>query len=76
MLENKLPIELINCVYDFCNPYKPIYDMNIFVIKYKNIYSYTMKELNNYNVRNRNKEILYFQKYAILTSIDESDTYY
>jgi hypothetical protein len=71
MFDHKLPHELVNCVYDFYNPYKYIYTNIIKKLKYKYIYSHCMKELNNYNVRNRNKEILYFQKYAILTSIDD-----
>lgn len=71
MFVDRLPNEIISYVFEFYNPYKSIYNINMLKIKYKHIYSCTMKELNNYNVRNRNKEILYFQKYAILTSIDE-----
>lgn len=71
MFENKLPKELISCVYEFYNPYKYIYNNVILKLKYKHIYSSTMRELNNYNIRNRNKEIIYFQKYALLSSIDD-----
>jgi hypothetical protein len=77
MFDNKLPNELISCVYEFYNPYKYIYNIDVVLkLKYKHIYSSTMRELNNYNVRYRNKEIIYFQKYAILTSVNDTDTYY
>jgi hypothetical protein len=77
MFDNKLPNELISCVYVFYNPYKYIYNIDVVLkLKYKHIYSSTMRELNNYNVRYRNKEIIYFQKYAILTSVNDTDTYY
>ncbi len=63
------PVEIINYIYSFYNPYKIIYNNIILEIKSKNIYKFVMKQLLQFNVRNRKGEILYFAIDAILQRI-------
>ena len=61
-----LPNELINIIFEYSNPYKDYYNKNI-VLYFKNryIYNVLMKQLKQYCVYNKNKEIIYFQRDAI-----------
>jgi hypothetical protein len=61
-----LPNDILNYIDQFYNPYKHNYNQIIIEIKSKYIYSYVMKQLLQFNVRNRNGEILYFARDSIL----------
>jgi hypothetical protein len=65
-----LPNELINIIFEYANPYKDYYNKNIVsYFKNKYIYNILMRQLKQYCTYNNNKEIIYFQRDAILSSI-------
>ncbi len=61
-----LPNDIVYYIDQFYNPYKHNYNQIIMEINSKYKYSYVMKQLLQFNVRNRNGEILYFAKDSIL----------
>jgi hypothetical protein len=65
-----LPNELINIIFEYTNPYKDYYNKNV-VLYFKNkyIYSVLMRQLKQYCIYNNDKEIISFQRDAILLSI-------
>lgn len=68
-MDTILPSELINYIFEFENPYKTFYSQNIIkIFKSKYIYNFVMKQLKQYCVYNKNKEVIYFAKDAILES--------
>ena len=68
-MENILHTELINNIYSFYNPYKFLYNKILLEIKSKYIYNYVMRQLLQFNIRNKKGEIVYFAKYSILESL-------
>ena len=64
-----LPNELINIIFEYANPYKDYYSKNIIsYFKTKYIYNSLMRQLKQYCIYNINKEIICFQRDAILSS--------
>lgn len=68
MYINKLPIELINYIFEFYNPFQKKYETVINHINTKNRYSACVRQLKRYSLYNRNGEVIEFQKYAILNN--------
>lgn len=63
-----LPNELINIIFEYANPYKDYYSKNV-VLYFKNKYIYDslMRQLKQYCIYNINKEVICFQRDAILS---------
>ena len=62
-----LPVEIINYIFEYENPYKYYFTKNIIkVFKSKYNYKNLLKQLKQYCVYNINKELIYFSIDSIL----------
>lgn len=70
IMENIFPLEIINYIFEYNNPYKDYFYKNIILhIKSKYTYSLVMKQLKQFCVYSKDKKFIYFAKDAILCSI-------
>ena len=67
-----LPEHIINCeILSFYNHYKYLYDCVIKEIRSRYFFEACMRQLKQYSIYDRNKNLLAFQKYALLSSLDK-----
>ena len=64
-----LPSDLWLNIYDFYNPYKKEYEKSLGIIKNRYIYNVCMRQLRQYCLYNKDRELICFNKDALLLSI-------
>ncbi len=64
-----LPLEILLNIDEFYNPYKNEYKKTIELIKNKYVYTVCMRQLKQYCLYNRDKELIVFNVDAILNTI-------
>lgn len=65
-----LPEHIINNqILSFYNPYKKLYNLVIIEISSKFLFNACIRQLKRYSIYDSNKNLISFQKYALLTEI-------